>query len=129
MNNSNHGFTLVEVMVALSIFAVTAGAIAVSNVQSTANATQIEDKVAARLIAENFLTELRLSETLPDDGSHHEKIEFNGRNWVIDYRVDNDELPEALVIMKPYLKRIDLNTRLESEENHIDTLIAYLGVI
>lgn len=67
-NKASHGFTLVEVLVALAIIAITLGAgLRVSGSQIN-NAQRQSDMFAAQLCAENELVKLRLSRQLPDTG-------------------------------------------------------------
>ena len=123
--SNNRGFTLIEVMIALSIFAVTAGAVVLANVSALSTARVLEEQTQARWVAQDYLTSLRLRAGLPDDGVHHEDIEYNDRKWVIDYRVTS----VANETFKPYYKQIEFKTRLADQDDYADILIAYLGKI
>ncbi|PQA77603.1 type II secretion system minor pseudopilin GspI [Rhodoferax sp. TS-BS-61-7] len=73
------GFTLVEVLVALAIVAVTllAGLQATSSL--TRNAERQADRLLAQLCAENALAQVRLSQQLPDVSDSTRPCEQAGR--------------------------------------------------
>ena len=75
------GFTLIEVLVALSIIAVTlaAGMRAASAV--TDNAQRLSDVMAAQWCADNQLTALRLARQFPGVGDATFECEQLGRNY------------------------------------------------
>lgn len=119
----NRGFTLLEVMIALSIFGVTASVIALVNTQALSSARLIEEQIQARWVAENYLTELRLSNRLPDEGIARETITFNNRSWIVEREVNLVEIE----VLGPKLRNIQLMTYLEGESEPADTLTAVLA--
>ncbi len=123
MNRFNRGFTLIEVMIAILIFGLTAGAISVASAQAITSARQIEEQTEARWVAQNYLTQIRLEHRLPDAGKTSKKIEFNNKNWVIDLEVSNVEME----LFGPFLRHVVLSTKIEGEEQYADVLIAVLG--
>lgn len=75
------GFTLVEVLVALSIVAVTLGAMMKVS-QAWVNSTERQrDVFLAQICAENELIKLRLSRQLPDVGSGDFSCTQAGRSF------------------------------------------------
>ena len=78
-NPSSLGFTLIEVLVALSIVAIAliAGVQATSSL--TRNAERQADRVLAQLCAENAMAQVRLSRQLPDVGDTTTSCEQAGR--------------------------------------------------
>lgn len=69
MKHQNHrGFTLVEVLVALAIVAVTLGAGIKAAGALTNNAIRLSENTAAQWCAENALVEMRLTTSLPGVG-------------------------------------------------------------
>jgi general secretion pathway protein I len=68
-----HGFTLIEVLVALGIVAVALAAGVRATAALTQNAQRQTDVLLAQLCAENELIKARLSKQMPDvgDGSSH----------------------------------------------------------
>ena len=74
-------FTLLEVLVALAIFALVAASVLAASGRSLQTAARLEDKTLAMWIADNRLTELQLAETPPGDGRDQGELEFAGRRW------------------------------------------------
>ncbi len=59
------GFTLLEVLVALAIFAMVAASVLSASARSLQNASRLEDKTLAMWIADNRLNELQMEQTPP----------------------------------------------------------------
>lgn len=123
MKRANGGFTLVEVMVALVVFAVMASAISIANTQSIASARQIEEQQNARWLTQNALTELRLSEVLPKPGISKEKVTFNNNEWTIEIESFGVEVD----VIGPFLRRVEVRAFLEDDESAVDRLHAVIG--
>ena len=124
VNRSNRGFTLIEVMIAILIFGLTAGAISVASSQAITSTRQIEEQTEARWVAQNYLTELRLQQRLPEAGTKTTKVSVNNKNWIIELDVSLVETD----IIGPFLRRVVLRTKIEGDEQHADILNAVLGV-
>ncbi|MGV8842182.1 MAG: type II secretion system minor pseudopilin GspI [Pseudomonas sp.] len=75
------GFTLLEVLIALAIFAVVAASVLTASARSLQTAARLEDKTLAMWIADNQLTELQLAKTPPGDGRDQGELAFAGRRW------------------------------------------------
>lgn len=73
------GFTLVEVLVALAIVAITLIAGLQASAAMTRNAQRQSERVLAQLCAENTLIQLRLLRQLPDVGLRNAPCEQGGR--------------------------------------------------
>src|ERR1051325_9128008 len=78
---AQHGFTLIEVIVALVIIGLgMLGAIqAVS--QTAGNSGYLRDKTIAHWVAMNRLTEIRLQKTAPGIDKTSDEVEMAGRRW------------------------------------------------
>ncbi|WP_296271331.1 type II secretion system minor pseudopilin GspI [Pseudomonas sp. UBA6323] len=76
------GFTLLEVLVALAIFALVAASVLTASARSVRTAAQLEDKTLAMWVADNRLTELQLADTQPADGRDQGQVAFAGRRWL-----------------------------------------------
>lgn len=63
------GFTLLEVLVALAIFAMVAASVLSASARSLQNASRLEDKTLAMWIADNRLNELQLEQTPPSSAA------------------------------------------------------------
>lgn len=81
MIRSQRGFTLLEVLVALAIFAVVAGSVLAASQRSLQIAEQLQLKSMAGWIAENRITELQLKRPTPGEGRESKVLDFGGRSW------------------------------------------------
>ena len=77
------GFTLIEVLVAVAIVAVTLGAGMRAAGALTDNAARLADVMAAEWCADNLLTGLRLSRQLPGVGDADSSCEQMGRTFAV----------------------------------------------
>jgi general secretion pathway protein I len=75
------GFTLLEVLVALAIFALVAASVLTATARSLQTASRLEEKTLAMWIADNRLAELQLSKSPVADGREQGEVEFAGRRW------------------------------------------------
>lgn len=117
------GFTLIEVMVALTIFAFCAVSMHFVLSQSVDSFAKIERKSFATWIAENRLAELRLEEKFPAAGNSNEDVEFAGRDWVVSTIIANTQ--------DPNMRRVEVtvNLRLPNirEPVFVTQLTGFLG--
>ncbi|MEQ9562274.1 MAG: type II secretion system minor pseudopilin GspI [Woeseiaceae bacterium] len=83
VQRSSHqsGFTLVEVMVALSIAALGLAAVAASVSQMVDAATAMQERSYANWIALNKIAELRLANVVPEVSSTSGQVEYAGIEW------------------------------------------------
>jgi len=77
------GFTLVEVLVALAIVAITLIAGLQASAAMGRNAQRQADRVLAQVCAENTLAQIRLSRQLPDVGERTAPCEQSGRSLTV----------------------------------------------
>lgn len=75
------GFTLLEVLVALAIFALVAASVLTATARSLQTASRLEDKTLAMWIADNQLVELQLSKSPVAEGRDQGEVDFAGRRW------------------------------------------------
>ena len=81
------GFTLIEVMVALAIFAVVSVALIRSATMGVRQATILENRTLAWWLAENEMTGLRLQpRSSSSTGVRRKDASMAGRNWTIETR-------------------------------------------
>ncbi len=114
-----HGFTLIEVLVALGVvaLALSAAAIAMSQMIDTANA--MRERTYASWIAQNLIAELRLSGSIPDVGDTTGEIDFANASWgwrtlVSETDVDN-------------LVRVDVEITRFGTEDIVRTVTGFVG--
>ena len=78
---AGQGFTLIEVLVALAIVAITLGAGARAAGALTNNTTRLAEVTAAQWCADNRLTALKLAKQYPDIGDGDFSCEQLGRTY------------------------------------------------
>ncbi len=77
------GFTLLEMLIALAIFAVTAlGAMKLVN-QTVEQQQRMEEKTLALWLAENQIAEIRIDSRWPNQGMRNETVDFGQRQWQV----------------------------------------------
>lgn len=76
-----HGFTLIEVLVALTIVALAAAALTHALRSGIDTTAHLRDRLFAQWVAENRLTETRLAPQLAPLGSTSGEAEFGTQRW------------------------------------------------
>ncbi|MDZ7866045.1 type II secretion system minor pseudopilin GspI [Acidovorax sp.] len=117
LNTHQQGFTLVEVLVALSIVAIALMAGLQSTNALTRNALRQSDIVLAQLCAENELVRMRLSRQMPSVGDSTQPCEQAGRR--LDVRLIVRPTPN------PSFRRVD--AQVLDGENSILRISTILG--
>ncbi len=98
------GFTLVEIMVAVAIFAVVSATLLRNSTQSVSLSRSIQDRSLAQWIAENELQQLRLQprddEHYPPTGVDRSTLSMANREWqvMVDISATENELVRRLDI-------------------------------
>jgi len=75
------GFTLLEVMVALAIAALSLTAVTAAMSQMVDAANSMKDRTYASWIAQNKIAELRLANVVPEVSENSGDIEYAGLEW------------------------------------------------
>ena len=75
------GFTLLEVLVALAIFALVAASVLGVSARSLQTAARLEDKTLAMWIADNQLSDMQLAPVVPGAGNQQGQVDFANRQW------------------------------------------------
>lgn len=120
-SSSECGFTLVEVMVAVVIVAVGMGAAILSVNQNVYNASYLRDKIIASWVAENRLTELRLSGTTPKVEETTGDAEMGDVRWLWRQKVSETGVANLL--------RVDIQVSSELEpQGTLVSLSGFVGV-
>lgn len=88
------GFTLIEVLVALSVLALALGAI-ITAVSHYADSTRyLRDKTFASWVAHNLMTEASLRGTMPAVGEKNDdEVEFVNQTWP--WRAQTEQTPDS----------------------------------
>jgi len=76
-----HGFTLVEILVALSIIAISMGALIKSSGDSAYSLSYLKQKSIAHWVAMNEITRLEVRRKWPSLGTDKDDAEMAGHTW------------------------------------------------
>ena len=117
------GFTLIEVMVALAVFAVVSVALVGNSTSTLRQAGIIQGRTVATWMAEDELTTLRMrrrsEENFPDPGTNRELVEIAGVEWDIETEIESTE--------NDYVRRVTVRIYRDSAEEPTSELIGFLG--
>lgn len=101
----NHGFTLLEIMVALAVLALS-GIALLSNVnQATSQLARLDEKLVALNVAEYALNSVLVREEMPELGNEEEVIKLAERDWRVEITVsetENEDVRRIDVLVRPY---------------------------
>jgi general secretion pathway protein I len=117
-------FTLLEVMIAVSIIAIALVALFGSQSRSLSHATEAHFNIVAPMLASGKLAELKAVDSVPnnDDGDFGD--EFPGYSWKVETERASFDSSEALAKLEKPLQKIEL-TVLWSETKFSYTLTYY----
>jgi general secretion pathway protein I len=85
------GFTLLEVLIALAIVAMSVGALLGTITSSASNIIYLKDKTLAEWVALNRLTEVRIDQNMPAKGARTGNTVMGGQRW--EWKEEVIELP------------------------------------
>ncbi|WP_017903700.1 type II secretion system minor pseudopilin GspI [Pseudomonas asplenii] len=111
------GFTLLEVMVALAVFAVLAAAVLSASDYVLRQGGSLQQRLFAVWLADNQLSELRLQDA-PAPGRQHLLRRFDGREW----RLDQNLIPAS----DGRLMQVELEVRLGNDPQPLHRLTGWL---
>jgi general secretion pathway protein I len=122
------GFTLLEVLVALAIFAVVAASVLSASARSLKTAARLEDKTFASWLADNRLQQLQLADTPPAEGREQGEEAYAGRRWLWQTEVQTTSEPEMLRATVRVALRPERGLQGKVEEHALVTLSGFIGV-
>ena len=116
-----HGFTLLEVLVALAVLAITMGALIKVTDTYAFNASYLQEKTLAQWVAENKAVEYHLMKEFPPVGSKTGETEMAKVDWQWRVKVSNTD--------DKRLRRLDISVALKQGDldSPITTLVAFVG--
>ena len=113
------GFTLIEVMVALVIVALSLTAVTAALSQMIDAGQTMRDRTYASWIAQNRITELRLAAATPDVGATNGEVQYANTDWswraVVSETVVDD------------LYRIDVAVSFADSDDVVRTVTGFVG--
>jgi general secretion pathway protein I len=113
------GFTLIEVMVALTIVALSLTAVTASISQMINAAESMRNRTYASWIALNRITELRLAVVTPDVGASNGEVQYANTDWSWRAVVSETGVDD--------LYRIDVAVSLAGSDDVIRTVTGFVG--
>jgi general secretion pathway protein I len=121
------GFTLLEVLVALAIFAMVAASVLTATARSLQTASRLEDKTLAMWIADNHLSELQLAQSPVADGRAQGELLFAGRRWQWQSEVRATSEPAMRRVTLWVAERAERSNSGEVRERALVSLEGFLG--
>jgi general secretion pathway protein I len=114
------GFTLLELMIALVIFAVTALVVLEQTSRSVRLQSVLEEKTLALWVAENTIAKLQQEKAWPSPRSRHQKVHFADRDWRVNIHTENTAQAK--------LRKVTVDVAIGDEtERKVASLVGYLG--
>lgn len=113
-------FTLLEIMVALTIIAITMGAIIENTTASNQNAQYLRDKTIASWIAMNQITLIRAKRQWTSKSNKQGEVEMAGREWLWKMKIQKTD--------DANLRRLDIDVySAEDEDQPLASMTGFLG--
>lgn len=113
------GFTLIEILVALAVLAISLFAIIKMSSENVANTAHVRDKTIAQWTALNLLTEMQVQKSWPTIGAANGQQEMAGRDWywtsLISQTSDAD------------VRKVEISVLHSSDDNALVTLSGYIA--
>jgi len=122
------GFTLLEVLVALAIFAVVAASVLSASARSLKTAARLEDKTFATWLADNRLQQLQFADLPPAEGREQGEETYAGRRWLWQTEVQATSEPEMLRVTVRVALRPERGLNGKIEDHALVSLSGFIGV-
>jgi len=113
------GFTLIEVVIALAIAAVSLAAVTAAISQMVDAANGVQERTYASWIAQNRIAEMRLANVIPEVDTSRGEVTFAGMDW--EWRATVSETGvEGLF-------RVDVDVGRAGADGYIRTVSGFIG--
>lgn len=115
----HRGFTLLEVLVALSLLAIGLAAAARVSLISADSAESLQQRQLAGWVAENHLALLRATRTFPETGKRSGSAEIGKRQFR--WHMEIDEAAQG------HFRRVEIVVTANDQDDRLASLVTYLG--
>jgi len=109
VDESQRGFTLLEVMVALAVIVFSLAAVIKTVTSTTSNTIHIRDKTFAYWVAQNQLAEIELTTGSPKKGFTDGEEELAGLTWHWTRKIEGTEDPDT--------NRVEVSVRKDEDKS------------
>ncbi|NOX08838.1 MAG: type II secretion system minor pseudopilin GspI [Gammaproteobacteria bacterium] len=106
--NKQNGFTLIEILVALAVLAISMAAIIQASSQYVSNQVYLQKRTEAHWVARNLLVGFRMSKQWPSISTKTGVEEWGGQEWSWQLKVS--QTPDQ------DLRRLDIEVGLEQDD-------------
>lgn len=118
--NKPFGFTLIEVMLAMAVFAIAGTALLGSADANLSNLSRLENNMLANWVASNQLVAASLDQSWPPKNNLKDRVEMAGREWFWQQKV--------IKTTDDNLRAVVIEVRLhEKDEQAIASLMTYVA--
>jgi len=118
--SKQRGFTLIEVMLAMAVFAIAGVALLGVADNNYRHISHLEEKMFANWVASNQLVEVSLDKTWPPKNNRKGKVEMAGRTWYWQQKVIKTATKE--------LRAVNMQVRLNEDDELVSaSLMTYLA--
>lgn len=118
--SQSHGFTLIEVMLAMAIFAIAGVALLGSAQNNFTTMANLEQKTVAQWVASNQLVAASIDKTWPPKDKRKGSVEMAGATWFW--------LQKVIRTTDPNMRQITMEIRLnEQQEQPISSLVTFVS--
>ena len=119
-NVKKSGFTLIEVMLAMAVFAIAGVALLGVADNNYRHISHLEEQMFANWVASNQLVEVSLDQTWPPKNNRKGKVEMAGRTWYWQQKVVKTANKE--------LRELTMEVRLNEDDELVSaSLLTYLA--
>ncbi len=113
------GFTLLEVLIALIVFSVSATAILKSISVNLSNEATLNDQVVATWVAQNTADKFRFENPWPSVGEHKVETQMLQRLWRVSIRVEDTD--------QSGIRRLEISVGTDNSARVLGELQAFVG--